>query len=492
MAKKQDKGYRKMKVMLMAAKMDFARFIPLGIAYLAAYCEREGHTVQIFDELPGNFPNLKERLMAFKPDIIGVSCMTATYSKACEYAMEIRSITPLTPIVFGGVHPTVATEDTMQNDFVDFVIYGEGEETFAEFLNQYRPGNDVDYSLIKGLAYKKDGNIFKNPERKLIKDLNDLPMPARHLFSMEYYAQRWNWPRGYWNKTANMMSSRGCPYNCTFCGSKSMFGKTFRAFSTEKTVDEIEILVKEYGFECISFSDDTFAINKKRAIEICHEIKRRDIKAVYRFQLRANTCDEDLIAELKKAGCIHIDIGAESGSDKILKQMRKGITVQQIRDSVKRIKKYGIHTGVTFIIGSPGETEEDIEKTRNLAEEIDADYTQFFIMTPYPGTELYDYAKENNLLPDSLTYDFFRHGGANLKPFLNTIVPPDRLIKLREELNGRFVDKVAKNYLKQPKFIKDVLLIVLSEPSLLIKFFKEYLRTFSFGKSLKQILPHKL
>lgn len=478
------------KVLLLAAKMDFARFIPLGIAYVAAYCEREGHTVQVYDELPESHTSLADTVRAFKPDVVGISCMTATYTKACQYAREIRAVSPSTPIVFGGVHPTVAVQDTMNNAFVDFVVCGEGEETFAEFLRE--DGNSDPYSSIAGLAYKKDGKIFVNPKRELIKDMDSLPMPARHLFPMGYYAQRWNWPRGYWYKTANMMSSRGCPYDCDFCGSKSMFGRTFRAFNTMKTVDEIEHLVRNYGFECISFSDDTFAINKKRAIEICREVKRRNIKAAYRFQLRANTCDEDLIRELKGAGCIHIDIGAESGSDKILKQMKKGITVRQTRDAIAAIKKYGIHTGVTFIIGSPGETMEDVEETRQLANEIDADYTQFFIMTPYPGTELYDYAKENNLLPDTLTYDFFRHGGANLKPFLNTIIPPEKLVRLREELNSSFADKIAKNYLTQPKFIQDLLCIFAKEPHLLLKFTKEYLRTFSFGNALKLVLPHKL
>lgn len=478
------------KVLLLAAKMDFARFIPLGIAYIAAYCEREGHSVQVYDELPDSHKSLTDTVKTFQPDVVGISCMTATYTKACQYAREIRSVSPSTPVVFGGVHPTVAVEDTMMNDFLDFVVCGEGEETFSEFLRVY--GNGSNYSSIAGLAYKKDGKIFVNPKRNLIKEMDSLPMPARHLFPMDYYIQRWNWPRGYWNKTANMMSSRGCPYDCNFCGSKSMFGRTFRAFSTKKTVDEIEFLVKQYGFECISFSDDTFAINKKRAIEICNEVKRRNMKAVYRFQLRANTCDEDLIKELKDAGCIHIDIGAESGSDKILKQMKKGITVQQTRDAIATIKKYGIHTGVTFIIGSPGETMEDIDATRKLATEIDADYTQFFVMTPYPGTELYDYAKANNLLPDTLTYDFFRHGGANLKPFLNTIIPPEKLIRLREELNSSFADKIAKNYLTQPKFVQDLLSILAREPHLLFKFLKEYLRTFSFGNALKMVLPHKL
>jgi anaerobic magnesium-protoporphyrin IX monomethyl ester cyclase len=487
---KKKEGKVVKKILLSAAKMDFARFIPLGIAYLAAYCEREGYNVCVYDELPDRDNSLTDTLKSFKPDMIGISCMTVTYQKACQYAREAKAILPSTPIVFGGVHPTVAIEDTLKNDDVDFVVHGEGEETLVELLRRY--GNDNDYSGITGLAFKKNGKISINRRRSLISDLDSLPMPARHLFPMDYYAQRWNWPRGYWYKTANVMSSRGCPYDCTFCASKTVFGRSFRGFSPERTVDEIERLVKIYGFECISFSDDTFAINKKRAIEICKQIKERKIKAAFRIQLRADTCDEDLISELKNAGCIHIDIGAESGSDRILKAMRKGITAKQIRDAIEMIKKYKIHTGLTFIIGSSQETEEDLEATRDLANELRADYTQFFIMTPYPGTDLYNYAKEHKLIPDNITYDYFCHAGENLKPFLNSFASPDRLVKLRDELNGSFANKIAKNYFKRPKFIQDLVRTFAENPYLFFKFAREYLRTFNFGSALKLVLPHKL
>jgi len=470
--------------------MDFARFIPLGIAYLAAYCEREGYEVRIFDELPDINNSLANTLREFKPDMIGISCMTVTYSKACQYAKIVKSVLPSIPIVFGGVHPTVTIEDTLKNDYVDFVVYGEGEETLVELLRKY---GDVDnYSGIKGLAFKKNGTIIINQRRSLINDLDSLPMPARHLFPMDYYVQRWNWPRGYWYRTANMMSSRGCPHNCSFCSSKSVFERFFRSFSPKKTVDEIEKLVRYYGFECISFSDDTFAVNKRRAIEICKEIKRRKIKAVFRVQLRADTSDEDLIKEFKSAGCIHIDIGAESGSDKILKAMKKGITAKQIRDAITTIKKYKIHTGLTFIIGFPEETREDLEATINLAKELQADYTQFFIMTPYPGTDLYNYAKEHNLIPDDVKCEYFRHAGENLKPFLNSFVSPDKLIKIKEDLNADFASKIAKNYFKRPKFIQDLVSMFIKKPHLFLKFVRKYLRTSNFGSALKLILPHKL
>lgn len=478
------------KILLTSAKLDYARFISLGIAYIAAYLERVGYEVRIYDEVPNSLRTLTDVLKEFQPDVIGISCLTATFSRACEYAKEVKAYMPSLPVVFGGVHPTVTVEETLAHDFVDFVIYGEGEETFLEFLSKYeKPGG---YSDIPGLAFKDDGQTRVNPPRPLISDFESLPMPARHLFPMEYYTQRWNWPRGNWFRTANLMSSRGCPYECTFCGSKSMFGRSFRASSPQKTVDEAEHLIKRYGFECLSFSDDTFAVNKKRALDICREIKRRNLKAAYRFQLRADTSDEDLVRELKSIGCVHIDIGAESGSDKILKRMKKGITVKQIEESVATIKRNKIRAGVTFIIGSPEETMDDIEETKNLALRLKADYTQFFVMTSYPGTELFQFAKEHGLLPEFLTYDHFRHGGQNLKPFLNTDIPPEKLIQLREDLNKMFADAIAMGYLRQPNFLFDVAGMCLRDPKLIGSFLKEYLRTKNLGSALKQILPHKL
>jgi anaerobic magnesium-protoporphyrin IX monomethyl ester cyclase len=480
-----------MKILLASARRDFARFIPLGVAYLAGFLEKEGHQVKIYDELPHTKPFL-ELLKEFAPEVVGISCMTATYGKAEALAREVKKYNQQIPVIFGGIHPTSAPNETLANEDINFITVGEGELTLAELLKELAIGNN-DFSKIKGLAYKREGKIIINERRPLIQDLNSLPLPARHLFDMAYYAQRWNWPRGHWLKTANLMSSRGCPYSCTYCASKVMFGQTFRANSVEKTIEEVDQLVDKYGFECVSFSDDTFAIDKKRAISIAQEMKNRHPDLLFRVQLRANTCDEDLIAELKKANCIQVDIGVESGSEKVLKIIDKKITTEHVRKAFALLKKYDLKNSATFIIGIPGEAREDIEMSRKLAEEIDSSYVQFFICTPYPGTPLYYSAKENNLfLNANHSMDDFRHGGENLKPMLKTGIPPEELIKIRDELNSQFVDKTVTNFLDQDNFIKDLAAAFVEEPEK----FREYTRilkeTGSVGRALKVAMPHKL
>jgi anaerobic magnesium-protoporphyrin IX monomethyl ester cyclase len=271
-----------------------------------------------------------------------------------------------------------------------------------------------------------------------------------------------------------------------------MFGQKVRARSVKNTVDEVEDLVKQYGFECISFSDDTFSINKKRAIEICREIVKRRLNVKLRVQLRANTVWEDLIEEFKKAGCIHVDIGAESGSSKILETLKKGITVEQIKNAVSIIKNRKIKCGVTFIIGTLGEMYEDVELSKKLAIDLDADYTQFFIMTPYPGTPLYNIAKKNNLFSGEINFEDYRHGGFELKPILNVEISKKKLIELQDNLNKQFLGKIVRSYMLQPKFITDLLYLFTKKPLYLFIFIKAILRTRSLGKSLKIIMPHQI
>lgn len=478
-----------MKILFISARIDTARFIPLGIASIAAYLEQQGHECAVYDEIPG-CESLETVFDSFKPDVVGISCMTSTYSTACDHAQTIRKLDPELPIIFGGIHPTSVPAETIAEDFIDFVVIGEGEIPMTNLLNALESGSDP--KDINGLAFMDKGEVVITSPQDLIHDIDSLPMPARHLFDMDYYTQRWNWPRGYWLKTANMMSSRGCPFECIYCASKVMFGRKFRAREINRTVDEIEHLVKEYGFECISFSDDTFSINRKRAIGICREIRRRGLKIKLRVQLRANTTWDDLVVELKKAGCIHIDIGVESGSPKILEVLKKGITIEQVKNATNIIRSHGIRCGVTFIIGTPGELLEDVAMTQKLAETIDADYTQFFIMTPYPGTELFQYASDNNLFAREFNFSDFKHGGAELKPFLNVSISQDKLLDLQDELNKKFMRKIVTNYFGQPKFLSDLLLLFIKKPRTLWDFVFTLATTGSVGKSLKTILPHQI
>jgi len=261
--------------------------------------------------------------------------------------------------------------------------------------------------------------------------------------------------------------------------------------SVERTIEEVKELIYKYDFECISFSDDTFSIDKNRAIKIAKELKKLNVK--YRIQLRVDTSSEDLIKVLAETGCIQVDVGVESGSPKVLKTLNKQITPTKIKAAFKLYKKYGLKCGATFIIGTPGETEKDIEMSRLLAREIKADYTQFFILTPYPGTPLYDKAqKEGLFLKSETNFDNFQHGGENLNPMLKVNIAPSRLIELRNELNKEFADKTVTNYLDNEQFVKDLLADFVVDPSKFRLYTDSLLKTRNIGRSLKCVMPHNL
>lgn len=478
------------KVLLIPARIDTARFLSLGIGCLAGYLRKEGHEVTVWEELPTTKKSLEEVVRKFGPDVVGFSTMTSQFTKGLELAYKVKEVRPDVPIIFGGVHPTAAPKETLlQNEMIDFVCVGEGEYTMTEFLDHL---DDREFEGIKGLGYKDEGGVHVNSSRGVIRDLDSLPMPARDLFDMDYYRQRWNWPRGMWLSTANVMSSRGCPFDCTFCASKVMFGRGFKPRSVENTMAEVEYLLDTYGFNCISFSDDTFAIQKQRAMEIGREFKRRNLKAVFRVQLRVDTCDADLIEALKEGGLIHVDFGIESGSEKILASLKKGFRTEDVYAAIDTVKKHKISVGATFIIGSISETLADVEETRNLARKIGADYTQFFIMTPYPGTELWDYARERNLMFENITYEHFRHGGVQLQPFMKVELTSDGLIRMQDDLNNEFVNRTIRKYLRHPRFLADLGLKFVKEPSSLGRFVETYATTFNVGKALKAVMPHNL
>ncbi len=478
------------KILLVNSRIDTARFLPLGIASLAAYLIEQGHEVGIWEALPTQTMTLAERVKQFDPDVVGISAMTSQFAKGLELAQEVKSSRSNVPIIFGGVHATSTPRETLlQNSDIDYVCMGEGEYTFTEFLDHLE---DKSFEEIAGLGYQlgnqKDGSgVFVNSTRGVIHDLDSLPLPARHLFDMDFYRQRWNWPRGMWLSTGNMMSSRGCPFDCTYCASKVMFGRGFKPRSVENTMFEVRELIETYGFDCISFSDDTFAIQKHRAKEIGREFQKLDTKAKFRVQLRVDTCEDDLIEELVKGGLVHVDFGIESGAEKILKDIKKGYKRDQIFPAVEIVKKHGVSVGATFIIGTIGETLEDIQETRSVAKKVGADYTQFFIMTPYPGTELWDYAREKGLIFENLTYEHFRHGGEQLQPFMKVELTSDGLIRMQDDLNNEFVNKTVRKFLLQPTFIKDFL-----SSGKVGTFVTTFAKSGNLGRSLKTAMPHNL
>ena len=419
------------------------------------------------------FKDLFNLIRKDKPKLIGISCMTPTFEKSCKVAESIKRNFNI-PIVFGGIHPTAVPEETLKNYFVDYVIFGEGEHTIIELLEYFEGKRKLED--IKGLAYKENGKIKVNKPRELIEDLDSLPFPARHLFP-SWYFQRWMVIRGLWLSGTNMMGSRGCPFNCSYCASKVMWGRRVRAYSPKRFVDEIEHLVKKYKVDSVRIVDDTFTVDKRKAIAICREIRRRKLKIKFRANIRTDTASEELVRELKKAGCIQAAFGIESGSNRILKVLNKGTTVENAVKTFKLFKKYKIRTCATFMVGNPTETYEDIKLTRKLAKQLDADYTQFFLTTPYPGTQMYDDCIKANPSFKEQPYSKYRHAGEKLTSMINCEIPQDELVKIQKELNAEFLKKSAISLFQNKMFIVDMLSLVIQRPSVIFKGLKNFIKT---------------
>jgi len=379
---------------------------PLGLASLATVLKQNGHEVKIIDAPAMELytPQIKEILSKEQPEMIGVTATTPTVYNALEIAESAKEVCPDSFTVLGGPHPSFLPIETLREcPVLDAVCIGEGEETVVELAEAVEKRRDL--SDVRGIAYRlKEGRIIKNPPRPLIKDLDSLPFPAWHLLPVDKYTIL-----GKKSVICHIMSSRGCPFQCIFCSSSLLFGKRYRARSAKSVVDEMEYLVSEYNPKSIEFSDDEFTLNKRRVEEICDEIKKRGLDVPWACSSRVDTISRSLLEKMKRAGCFFIYYGIESGSQRILNFIKKGIRIEQIERAVKWTRQVGIKALGSFIIGFPDETREEIERTLSFPKRLRLDFAQFSIATPYPGTELYEIAKREGLL---LTEDWSRYTAA--------------------------------------------------------------------------------
>lgn len=371
--------------------------IPLSISYLAAYLKEKNIEFDIYDERlePLHDGELEKLINEKGINVVGLSCTTPYIYRALDLANTVKKISPEIKIVLGGVHPSVMTDECLQNESVDYVVRHEGEITLWEFLKSLQ--GELDIKDVKGLSYKENGSIIHNPDRLAIEDLDSLPPFPFHLFEKQkdrYFFR--------------ILTSRGCPYRCIFCSARSITGRKYRYRSAEQVIKDIDLLVNQFCRSRIGFADDTFTANKDRVIKLCELIIDRGLhkKATFYCMTRGDTVDRHLLEIMKTAGFRGISFGIETGSNRIMKLIKKGETIESNIRAVKTAKDIGFIVRGSFILGFPTETREESRETINLALKNPFDYAMFNLPIPYPGTELYEIAKrEGNRYTDFSNFD---------------------------------------------------------------------------------------
>lgn len=376
---------------------------PLGLISLGAYLESNGYTVMIDDLVVNRFsPERVERIVnEFKPGFIGITGATMNINKSLEALSLYRKLLPGAVTVAGGPHVTFDAEAVLrENPQLDFVVRGEGELTTGELFSAVKKNKD--YSKIEGLSYRKENAILHNRERKFISDINILPIPNYELAELSKYRAL--------GMPVNMTTSRGCPHKCIFCVGNRMVGNRVRYFHTGRVVDEFQSLA-ETGVRQINIADDLFTAKKRRCMDICTEIIKREIKQEWTAFARVDTVSEELLRVMKRAGCKTLCFGIESGNQEILDRVKKKTNLKMCKNAVDMCRKAGIKAMTAYILGLPGETSETVEQTLNFSRSL-SDIYGYHILTPFPGSEVREKAHEYGIRILNNKWDLYdaKHG----------------------------------------------------------------------------------
>lgn len=422
---------------------------PIGLGIIASVLLENGYEVEIFDinALRLSKDQVILNLKKFTPDLIGIGGLITTYKYLKWIIPEIRSLFPDTKIIVGGGVVTENPEILLKATVADYAVIAEGEITIIELLDAITTNKDL--SAVNGLAYKNDeGNIIVNPKRELIKNLDDVPLPAYQLFPMDIYLRNQSHSRILGPQPEmNIITSRGCPFNCNYC--YHIFSKGVRYRSIEGVIDEIKFFIKDYNVHSFIFIDETFTINSKRVIAFCEALKREEIKITWSCYARVSLVEKNLLKLMKETGCYRIGFGIESGSQKILDLMNKGETVEQAERAIKMVRKAGMICGTTFMCGYIGETKETMRETVSFCKKH-LITTSFFFTTPYPGTQIYSLVEDKVLLKYNNLDNFLETLGdvsdfvVNLTDFSDT-----ELIQLRDQMN-RDVQRIP--FIQKPRY----------------------------------------
>jgi len=392
--------------------------IPMGLAYIAAVLERAGKEVQILDLLVSRYSRekIRDKIADYQPDIIGISAVTMNYPIATSILQYCKMVNKNITTVIGGPHVTFCPVETLNEaPWIDIVVRGEGEQTMLDIASRKKL-DDID-----GIAFRSDG-IKLTSERRFIQNLDELPLPARHLFPLAKYQAL--------HGHCSLITGRGCPFHCIFCAGPRMGGRKPRFRNPKLVVDEME-QVLAYGFKEINVQDDLLTVNHRHLRTICDEIITRGLKFNWSAFSRVDTVNPEILRKMKDAGCTWISYGVESGNQQILDKVEKKITLEKIRYGVKLAKEAGINVLSSFILGLPGETRETLEETVNFAEELETLYG-FHVLAPCPGTKVREKAKEYGI--EILTDDWSKYD-ANRAVTRTVDIGPEEISEVLRQYN---------------------------------------------------------
>jgi anaerobic magnesium-protoporphyrin IX monomethyl ester cyclase len=387
--------------------------IPLGPAYIAASLEQAGYDVKVvdctfIDQNKFDPWRVRDAVLSLGPDAIGLSALTWTIPSAYQLAEAIKEDSPETPVILGGPHVSALPRRTLREcGAIDAAILGEGERTFPDFLGHlFSKGMGPEMENLSGVAYRHGGEAAGDTEPVYVEDLDALPSPARHLFPLSEYVK---WSKNFEARrtpVASMITSRGCPHRCTFC-TRVNNGVRHRARSPGSVVGEMEEL-KEMGFNEVQIVDDNFTHDRGRVHEICRLIRERGLDLTFQLAngMRVDHVTQELMEAMYDVGFYSIHFGVESGDDRVLRDIQKDITVDQVREAVRITRDIGYELNLFFVIGLPGSTVESEEKTLALMEELGLPVT-YSVCTPYPGSPLWEQMGDKM---DEVTWDRFDEG----------------------------------------------------------------------------------
>ena len=467
-------------------------FFPLGLASVGAYLQRAGHRVTIYDAelaqdtsvttyaeaahsyekfLQGlNNPahpiwrEVETRLREIKPQVVGISCATVKYEAALYIAGLAKKLSPGVKVILGGPHPTALPEQALGNQQVDYVVRGEGELTMAELLQALSVAGDPPLEKITGLSYRRNGRIIHNPARPLLADLDKLPYPGRELLidDCRYPAE----------DMGLLMGSRGCPFACTYCASNKMWRRKVRYRSVENIIGEIRQVQERYQSCQFSFEDDSFTANPAIIKRFCEQIRQQGLKINWSAITRINLLTPELVSQMQRAGCNHLRVGIESGSAKILRDTRKGLTLEQMRRGARILHQQGMYWSAYFMVGLPTETEQDIRATIEFMQEIKPDYATLSIFTPYPGTAIFEQLQKLGKVSANMQWSRFSHASPHNNFALQ--IEPQRFAELAAWA-AQAVDKHNSNLLRLLKRARAKGTVYLQKPGELGKDLRNYL-----------------